>query len=193
MMNAVKACVNGLFLAIAFPVAAVSGFGRVTQVFRFGAQMFALVPGLPGDYGRIAYYRLTLRRCSLESRISFGSFFAHPEVVIGEKVYIGAYCILGRCTIGDRTQIASQVQILSGRRQHKRETDGRISGAENGELEHVDIGEDCWIGAGSIIMASIGPNTTIGSGAVVVHSIPAHTVAVGNPARTIREQEKCQK
>ena len=84
-MNAVKACVNGLFLAIAFPVAALSGFGRVTQIFRFGAQMFALVPGLPGDYGRIAYYRLTLRRCSLESRISFGSFFAHPEVVIGER------------------------------------------------------------------------------------------------------------
>jgi acetyltransferase-like isoleucine patch superfamily enzyme len=36
-------------------------------------------------------------------------------------------------------------------------------------------------------MAPVGAGTTIGAGAVVVNEIPAGVVAVGNPARVIRE------
>jgi hypothetical protein len=101
------------------------------------AQTFALVPGIVGDYLRIAYYRLTLEECALESRIQFGSFFAHPQAKIGQGVYIGSYCILGRTEIGDRTQIASAVQIPSGRRQHARADDGRVLGSDRGEFTPV--------------------------------------------------------
>jgi acetyltransferase-like isoleucine patch superfamily enzyme len=85
------------------------------------------------------------------------------------------------------TQIASQVQILSGRRQHVRDEAGRISGSEAGTFEAVEIGPDCWIGASAIIMAAVGAGTTIGAGAVVVNDIPGGVVAVGNPARVVRE------
>ena len=53
----------------------------------------------------------------------------------------------------------------------------------------VYIGENCWIGAGSIILpgVTIGDNTVIGAGSVVTKDIPANVVAFGNPCRVQRE------
>jgi acetyltransferase-like isoleucine patch superfamily enzyme len=187
MKKIVKNCLHVVCLMLALPAAAVAGFGRCSPTFSLAAHACALVPGIVGDYIRIAFYKLTLKQCSLYSRVSFGSFFAHPNVVLGRGVYIGCYCILGSCSIGDRTQIASQVQVLSGRHQHQRELSGQISGASQGDFEVIEIGADCWIGASSIIMASVGFGTTIGAGAVVVRPIASQVVAVGNPARAIKE------
>jgi virginiamycin A acetyltransferase len=187
MKKIAKNCLHVVFLALALPLAAFAGFGRFAATFSLAAQACALVPGVVGDYIRIVFYKLTLKQCSLYSRVSFGSFFAHPNVVLGRGVYIGPYCILGCCSIGDRTQIASQVQILSGRRQHRRESSGQISGSFEGDFEVIEIGPDCWIGASSIIMASVGSGATIGAGAVVVRPIASQVVAVGNPARVIKE------
>jgi virginiamycin A acetyltransferase len=187
MKQAIKNVLHGLFLVLALPAAAIAGFGRIPPTFAIGAHSAAMVPGILGDYFRIAYYKLTLKQCSLYSRVSFGSFFAHSDAVLGRGVYIGSYCILGRCSVGDRTQIASQVQILSGRRQHSRDQQGLITGSAEGEFEWIEIGADCWIGASSIIMAPIGSGSTIGAGSVVVRPIAAQVVAVGNPARIIKE------
>ena len=188
MKTILKHGLHALFLALALPAAAFAGFGRFPATFTMGAHAFSQIPGILGDYFRIAYYKLTLKRCSLYSRVSFGSFFAHPDAALGEGVYIGSYCILGRCSIGDRTQIASQVQVLSGRRQHSRDSSGQITGSAEGEFEWIEIGADCWIGASSIIMAPIGNGTTIGAGSVVVRPVGAQVVAVGNPARVIKEE-----
>src|SRR5579862_1726968 len=165
-------------------------FGRLEEAYRCFAQLCALVPGLPGDYLRIAYYKLTLAECSIESRIQFGSFFAHPQARVGRLVYIGSYCVLGRTTIGDRTQIASHVQILSGKRQHARDTEGRILGSNRGVFEHVTIGTDCWIGAAAIVMADVGDRSTVGAGSVVLNPIPSGSVAVGSPARVLQAQSE---
>jgi len=187
MRKILKQVLHAVFLVLALPWAVLAGFGRFPATFTMGAHAVASVPGVLGDYLRIAYYKLTLKQCSLYSRISYGSFFAHADVELGQGVYIGSYCILGSCSIGDRTQIASQVQVLSGRRQHTRDAAGQISGAAGGEFESIDIGADCWIGASSIIMAAIGAGSTIGAGSVVVRPIPAQVVAVGNPARVVKE------
>ena len=187
MKSTFKTVLHGLFLVLALPSAALAGFGRVPAMFNIGAHAASMVPGVLGDYFRIAFYKLTLKRCSLYSRVSFGSFFAHPDAELGCGVYIGSYCILGSCRIGDRTQIASQVQVLSGRQQHSRDSEGRITGANEGKFEPIEIGSDCWIGAASIIMADIGPGTTIGAGTVVVRPVEAQVVAVGNPARIVKQ------
>jgi acetyltransferase-like isoleucine patch superfamily enzyme len=126
---------------------------------------------------------MTLRAFDLSSRISFGSFFAHPEARIGSGVYVGSYCILGKVTIGDRTLLASSVQILSGQHQHER---GSSSAAfDGGQFVQVTIGADSWIGAGAIVMADVGSRTTIGAASVVTRPIPDDCVAVGSPARII--------
>jgi acetyltransferase-like isoleucine patch superfamily enzyme len=165
------------------PLAAFCGFGRLSQTFQTFAQLLAMIPGLPGEYLRVAYYYLTLRKCSLYCRVSFGSFFAHSSSSVGRGVYIGAYCVLGACSIGDRTQIASHVQVASGRYQHNRDIEGRILGTKKEDLTPVLIGADCWIGASAIVLADVGAKTTVGAGAVVTRPTCERVVVVGNPAR----------
>jgi virginiamycin A acetyltransferase len=185
MRRLLKTCLNGLFLAAAFPAAAACGFGRLKPIYTIFAQSCSLVPGRIGDYLRAAYYHLTLDSFALSSRISFGSFFAHPQAQIGSRVYIGSNCIIGRATIGDGTLLASGVQVLSGQHQHTRESSG--ASFQGGEFVPVTIGSDSWIGAAAVVMADVGSRTTIGAGSVVTRQVPSDCVAVGNPARVIRE------
>lgn len=52
----------------------------------------------------------------------------------------------------------------------------------------VVIGRGSWIGENvSIIGASVGRNCVIGANAVVTHDVPDYSVAVGAPARVIRQ------
>lgn len=53
----------------------------------------------------------------------------------------------------------------------------------------VQIGNNVWIGANSVVLpgVTIGENSVIGAGSVVTKDIPANVVAVGNPCRVLRE------
>jgi maltose O-acetyltransferase len=53
----------------------------------------------------------------------------------------------------------------------------------------VEIGDNVFVGAGARILkgATIGSDSVIGAGSVVTGSIPAGVVAVGSPARVVRE------
>src|SRR6476619_4466681 len=104
---AAKNVVAWLSIVAVLPFALCAGFGRFKGVYRFFATAFALGPGVPGSYLRVAYYHLTLTECRLSSRIEFGSYFAHPDAKVGAGVYIGSYCVLGTSAIGDGTHLAS--------------------------------------------------------------------------------------
>jgi virginiamycin A acetyltransferase len=178
----IKRSAQAAALVLAFPAALLCGFGRVRLLYQLFAQMYALGPGIIGNYLRSAYYCMTLHDCSIDTTISFGTYFVHPDAIVGSFVSIGSYCVIWRARIGQRTQIASHVEIPSGRYQHSRDEQGNLVGSFHGETV---IGEFCWIGASAIIMAEVGDGTTIGAGAVVVKDIPPGVVAVGNPARVI--------
>ncbi len=53
----------------------------------------------------------------------------------------------------------------------------------------VNIGDNVWIGAGSVILpgVTVGDNTVIGAVSIVTKDIPANVVAYGNPCRVVRE------
>lgn len=56
--------------------------------------------------------------------------------------------------------------------------------------EPVQIGEDVWLGGHVIITQgiTIGKGSVIGGGSIVTHDIPEYKIAVGNPARVIRDR-----
>jgi acetyltransferase-like isoleucine patch superfamily enzyme len=170
-------------LIAAFPAAALSLFGRIRPMYTFFAQSFALGPGLPGSYLRAAYHKMTLHRSSIDVTLAFGTYFVQPDTALEEGVSIGAYCVIGRCSIGARSQIASHVLIPSGRRQHVRNADGSLSDLAN---DRTVIGADCWIGDGAIVMADLGESVTVGAGSVVTKPVLAGLVVAGNPARPIQ-------
>ena len=55
----------------------------------------------------------------------------------------------------------------------------------------VHIGENVWVGAGTVIVpgVTIGKNSVIGAGSVVTKDIPDYSVAVGNPAKVIKRYD----
>jgi acetyltransferase-like isoleucine patch superfamily enzyme len=57
-----------------------------------------------------------------------------------------------------------------------------------GRTAEVVIGEDCWLGAGVIVLPGvrIGDGTVVDAGSVVTKSLPGNVVAAGVPARVIR-------
>jgi acetyltransferase-like isoleucine patch superfamily enzyme len=54
----------------------------------------------------------------------------------------------------------------------------------------VRIGKDCWIGMGVCILpgVEIGDGCVVGAGAVVTSDLEPFTVAVGNPAKGVRNR-----
>lgn len=182
--HSIKRTVQGIALLLALPAATFTLFGRIQSVYSFFAHAFALSPGLPGNYLRAAYYKLTLRQCSIDVTIWFGTYFVEPDTTVGELVSVGSYCVVGRASIGPRTQIGSHVLVPSGRRQHLRSADGTLSDCLTGQTV---IGADCWIGDAAVVMAELGDGSTVGAGSVVTRPVAPQTVVAGNPARPIQQ------
>lgn len=90
----------------------------------------------------------------------------------------------GSLTIGDRVSIAAGVIIILS--SHSNFSD--VSKHVTQRPDSVTIGNDAWIGAGSIIMngVTIGEGAVVGCGSVVTHDVEPHTVVAGNPAKLIR-------
>ena len=88
-------------------------------------------------------------------------------------------------TIGENCQIGPNVQLLTPI--HPTEPDPRREGQER--AEPIVIGDNVWLGGGATVLpgVTIGENSVIGAGAVVTKDVPANVVAVGNPARVLRE------
>lgn len=88
-------------------------------------------------------------------------------------------------TIGDDVQIGPHVQLLTPT--HPVAAGPRRAKWES--AEPITIGDNVWLGGGVIVCpgVTIGDNTVVGAGAVVTKDLPADVVAVGNPARVVRD------
>lgn len=97
-------------------------------------------------------------------------------VVMGDNVFFGP-----NCTVATALHYFDPVL----RRMRARE-DGTPYDIEFGKP--VTIGNDCWIASNVVICAgvTIGDNCVIGAGSVVTRDIPSNSLAAGNPCRVIR-------
>lgn len=118
------------------------------------------------------------------------------NIHLGNNIEINMNCVFLDCntiTIGDNSGIGPNVQIYAVT--HPIKAEERLVQKEGDEFPFwksltapVKIGENVWIGGGSVILpgVTIGDNTTIGAGSVVIKDIPANSLAVGNPCKVIR-------
>lgn len=107
---------------------------------------------------------------------------------IGARTFVNFNCTLldgAPITIGDEVLLASGVQLLTAT--HPVDPGPRRVAWE--QALPITIADGVWLGGGAIVCpgVSIGENTVVGAGAVVTRDLPAGVVAVGNPARVLRE------
>ncbi|RLI07683.1 acyltransferase [Candidatus Bathyarchaeota archaeon] len=113
-------------------------------------------------------------------------------IKIGSNCTIKPFCIiygLGGVVIGDHVLIASGSAIIAQTHIH---ADLSTPIALQGECgEGIVIEDDVWIGAGVKILdgVTIGAGSVIGAGAVVTKDIPPFSVAVGVPAKVIKNRK----
>lgn len=128
------------------------------------------------------------------SMIGVGCYFlatSSGSINIGNHVHINDNCYITSCygiKIGNNTSIAEQVSI----RDYDHEfVDTSIPISSQGfRGAPIEIGEDVWIGRGVMIASgvTIGRGCVIGANAVVTKDLPDWSVAVGVPARTIKNR-----
>lgn len=137
------------------------------------------------------------RECLAElvGHLGEGAYVKPPLFVdYGEHIFIGARTFINHnltaldvapITIGEDCQIGPNVQLLTPT--HPIDPQPRRDKLE--AALPITLGDNVWLGGGVIICpgVTIGDNSVIGAGSVVIKDIPANVVAVGNPARVIRE------
>jgi len=110
---------------------------------------------------------------------------------IGDESYVGPHCVLGAgggIVIGKRVMLGAYVQLLA---EDHAFTDPERRIDEQGVTRQGIVVEDgCWLGNGVIVLdgVRVGKGSVIGAGSVVTRDVPPQSVAVGNPARVIKER-----
>ena len=113
---------------------------------------------------------------------------------VGKGVFIGDNVIVDKnfpelITIGDNTYITGGTCLLC----HKRDITDYHIGANLFDLPYkkgpITIGKGCSTGTNTLILpgVTIGDGAVIGAGSLVTKDIPAWTLAVGRPAKVIKE------
>jgi len=157
--------------------------GYLDELFAFNqippsqvAQRNAMLKKMFAEYGEGSYIESPLRT-------NFGGRHVH----FGKGVYANFNLTLVDDThiyVGDHTMFGPNVTVATAG--HPIDPALRRKGYQYNAP--VRIGENCWLGAGVIVLpgVTIGDNVVIGAGSVVTKDIPSNVVAVGNPCRVLR-------
>src|SRR5690349_11206882 len=119
---------------------------RRETVFQSWSQLLSSIPGYAGQYVRRAFYAQVLPECDEHSCINWGTVFSSRGLYIAEGVYIGARCMIGRARLERHVTIGSNVDVLSGKRQHNFDDPETPIQEQGGVFDLVTIGENSWIG-----------------------------------------------
>ena len=179
-MEKIKNCVKRIYMVFFHPIISTKTIGKGVYIGK----------------------RATIRKLS---HITFGKkvrigndvriqmYEKDAVLYLGENVYMGnrnSFLLGGNITIGNNTLIASDVLITS--ENHGTDPEKSLSyGNQELICKDVTIGGGCWIGEKVIILpgVTIGDKAIIGAGSVVTKNIPEYCIAVGNPAKVIKQYD----
>lgn len=153
----------------------------------------AIVRGSKGVLGRnvrvLGSVGLDLgSRIGIRNSVTLGGY---GRITVGDGTAINEGCVITameRVDIGARVMIAPRVYILDVDHKFDRRD---IPIAEQGYVVRpVVIEDDVWIGTGAVITKGvrIARGAIIGANSVVTRDIPPYAIAVGVPAKVIKER-----
>lgn len=133
-------------------------------------------------------FKYRFARVGRKVRLDKDLFVLPNFVSLGDHVYIGRYSyITVPAEIGHFSMLASSVAFVGD--DHVYNCPGlpmTLSG--RGVPKPVILGDDVWIGHGTIVRSGvrIGNGAIIGAGSVVTKDVPPYSIYAGSPARFIK-------
>jgi acetyltransferase-like isoleucine patch superfamily enzyme len=118
------------------------------------------------------------------SRVEIGS----ESRAVGLEMYVNYRCV---CSVGEDCMISENVVFQTGDGHTLVDLDKRES--INHQPSSIRIGDHCWLGRNSVVLASsreicMGSGSILGLGSILTRTIPSTSLAVGSPARVLRSR-----
>jgi acetyltransferase-like isoleucine patch superfamily enzyme len=143
------------------------------------------------NHRHLLYSYILLRLAIISPFVGLNAFLHELRgVIMGKEVKIAHDVLLdpmepGSIILEDYVTISPRVTIYA----HSNPTAVMYEYMGPRTVDPVKIGRGTWIGTGALILpgVTIGEYCVIGAGAVVTADIPAHTLALGIPARPVKE------
>lgn len=143
-------------------------------------------------------YNVEIRNCQFGTNVSLGDYANIKSSKIGDYSYCSYNSLIRNTTIGKFCSIGHNVQIGLGKHpfnefisshplffsNRKQVSINILKESKYEEFEPIEIGNDVWIGAGSIILdgVSIGDGAVIAAGSVVTKDVEPFSLVAGVPA-----------
>lgn len=175
--------------------------------FKFWVTTDRIGPDIPGTYWRL-FFKSTMCKLCKKKFMKFadtadfrpGAYaIGCSQISIGKRVVIRPGVMLHAETstlkqsiiIEDDVLIGSGVQVYVENHKFDSINSSIIDQGHHQSLQVV-LKKGSWIGANVIILpgVTIGSNSVIGAGSIVTKNVPDYCVAVGNPAKVIKEITK---
>ncbi len=182
-------------------------FKKFKSVFNIMVKLFCLFPigfrkilfehyrnrqGKIGLAIRYILFKSIAKKCGDNVSIHPNCYiFAANNLEIGDNVSIHPMCYIdatGGIEIGDDVSIAHAVSILSTSHNY---SDNTVPIKDQGcDYKKTVIGNNVWLGAKATVMygTHIGNGVIIGANSVVTRNIEDNMIAVGSPAKVIKER-----
>lgn len=130
------------------------------------------------DGANIGPYGHLRKGAHLMEDVHMGNFGEVKNATLGRGTKMGHFSYIGDATIGENVNIGAGTITMNF--------------SADGKKHRTEIGDNAFIGSDSLLRApiTIGEGAITGGGSVVTKPVPAHSVAVGMPARVIRRNEE---
>lgn len=111
------------------------------------------------------------------------------NIQLGKGIFIGDYSTIrasknAYIKIGNDTMISQGVKLISTNHAYINK-DILIKNQDIIEQKkNITIGDDCWLGAGSVVLpgVNIGNGVVVGANSVVTKDVPEYAIVLGSPA-----------
>ena len=112
-------------------------------------------------------------------------------ITVGKNFFANYNCKLidgGKITFGDNVLVGPDCTFVTA--VHPANPQKRLEGWQ--QFRPITVGNNVWFATGVTVCpgVTIGDNCTIGAGSVVTRDIPPDSVAVGNPCKVIRKADE---